>query len=162
MKKIFLLIALSSFTLLNAQFKDNNIFKPGVKDGLVNDDSQFLFGLFNSNNFSMNHSYSLSYSSFGSNGLALGVYTNSMLFKLSTDMNFQVDASLVHSPYNSFGKNFQNNLNGFYISRAQFNYKPYKNFSLSIQYRNFPTYNSIYGYEGFNNRSPFGVDIFDR
>lgn len=161
MKKI-LIIALTLITISFAQFRENNLFKPGVKDGLVNSDPNFLFGLFNSNNFSMNHSYSLSFSSFGSNGLALGVYTNSMLFKLTDNMNFQVDASLVHSPYNSFGKDFQNNLNGFYISRAQFNYKPYENFSLSIQYRNMPGYNSPYGYDDYYNRFPFGTNLFDR
>lgn len=161
MKKILLVILLVTATTSFAQFRENNIFKPSVKDGLIKDDSSFLTGLFNSNNFSMNHSYSLSYSSFGNNGLALGVYTNSLLFKLSGNMNFQVDASLVHSPYNSFGKDFQNNLNGFYISRAQFNYKPFEDFSISIQYRNLPGYNSFYG-DGLSNRNPFDTDYFGK
>ncbi len=40
----------------------------------------------------------MQYSSFGGNGLALGVYTNSMFYRLMANMDVQLDVSLIHSP----------------------------------------------------------------
>ncbi|MBZ0200315.1 MAG: hypothetical protein K8H86_10635 [Ignavibacteriaceae bacterium] len=156
MKKIFL-IMIAFFTAAGfAQFKDPGFPTSNVKDGIITQPSSSLFGFLNSENFSMHHSYSLSYSSFGSNGLALGVYTNSMNFNFSNNLDVQVDASLVHSPYSSFGNDAQNNINGIYLSRAALNYRPWDDVYISVQYRQLPAYASPYGsYYG-------GYSMFDR
>jgi hypothetical protein len=146
MKKVLFIISFLTVAAF-AQFKDNGFPSSTVKDGIVNNSGMSLFGL-SLNNFSMNHSYSLSYASFGSNGLALGVYTNSMFYNVSDNLNIQADVSLVHSPYSSFGQDFQNSINGIYLSKAAINYSPWKDFKINIQYRNIPnTY-----YQGYNNR----------
>jgi len=89
----------------------------------------------------------MSFSSMGSNSLALGVYTNSMFYKVADNLNIEVDASLVHSPYSSFGKDHQNMINGIYLSRAQINYQPWENFNVIMQYRTLPDgYSSPYGW----------------
>jgi hypothetical protein len=91
----------------------------------------------------------MSYSAFGSNGIALGVYTNSMLYNFTDNLNIQADISLVNSPYSTLGQDFQNNLNGIYLSRAAVNYKPWKDVFISLQYRQLPYYYSPYsGYYG--------------
>jgi len=161
MKKI-LLIALVMFSVnCFSQFKDKNIFKPSVQEGLINNNTpSLLLGFFNPDNFSMSHSYSMSYTTSGSNGLALGVYTNTMRYNFTKNFNIQVDASLVHSPYSSFGKNYQNQLNGIYLSGAQLNYQPWKDVNFSVQYRNIPGgyYNDFYGSNRFS--SGFSNDFF--
>ncbi len=165
MKKLLILL-LGVFTMSTfAQFKDPGFPTTDVKDGIINNSSNSLFGFINPDNFQMKQSYSLSYSSFGSQGLALGVYTNSMMYKFSNNLNVQLDASIIHTPYSTFGKNFNNNLNGIYISKAAVNYQPSKDFSISIQYRNLPySYYSPYSYYGgyglgylnsFNDEDPF-------
>jgi hypothetical protein len=145
---LFAIFAVSSF----AQYKDPGFPKNNVKDGIITQPSSSLFGFLNSENFSMHHSYSMSYSSFGGNGLALGVYTNSMNLSLAENLNVQVDASLVHSPYSSFGKDVQNSINGIYLSRAALNYKPWDDVYISVQYRQIPAYSYPYGgyYNSFN------------
>ncbi len=149
MRKIFLftlIIALS----VNAQFKKDPFTKPEVRDGLYAKESggNFLTNLFNSENFSMRHSFDASYSTFGDHGIATTVYTNSMFYKFSDNLNVRLDASLVYSPYNSLGKTFQDNINGLYISRAELNFKPWDDTVIRIQYRNIPAgmYNNYYGY----------------
>jgi hypothetical protein len=151
MKKIVILIFIG-FTLTGfAQFKDSGLENPGVKDGLVDHSSSGnLFGFLNSENFVMKHSYDLSYSAFGAEGFALGVYTNSMFFRINPDLNIQTDISVVNSPYSTLGKNFQNNLNGIYLSRAAINYKPFKDVSISLQYRNLPGAYNPYMYNGLS------------
>jgi hypothetical protein len=161
MKKLAFLLVIFVSLNINAQFKEPGFPTENIRDGIVDHSSNSLFGFLDSDNFVMRHSFNLSYTAFGNQGLALGVYTNSMMLKLSNNMNVQVDASIVQSPYSTLGKNFQNQLNGFYISRAAFNYKPWDDVFISIQYRNLPL-SYHYSDYGFYNRfyNPFFYDGF--
>ncbi|MCC6549580.1 MAG: hypothetical protein IT279_05870 [Ignavibacteriaceae bacterium] len=142
------------------QYKDTEILKPGVKSFIVDDSDSFLFGLFDPSRFAMHHSYSMSYSAGGGNGVALGVYTNSMFFKLASNLNFQIDAQLSHSPYNTFGGTFGEDLSGFRISRAQLNYQPWKNFTVNLSYQQLPA--NAFGYGGgYGNGFYYGNPFFD-
>jgi len=135
-----------------SQFKDKNIFKPSIQEGMINNNTpSLILGFFNPENFSMSHSYSMSYTTSGNNGLALGVYTNTMRYKFADNFNMQLDASLVHSPYSSFGKNYQDQISGIYLSSAQLNYQPWKDVNISVQYRNVPggMFNGFYGLNRF-------------
>ena len=167
MKKLLLVLLVVSFSVNFAQFKDEANKPIDYKSGLLNTNGNSLFGFINPDNFSMHHTFELSYSTFGGNGLALGVYTNSMAYKFSDKLNVEADLSVVNSPYNSFGKEFSKQINGFYLSRAQINYKPTDNMNIMIQYRNVPMtfYNpySYYGGYGYGyGYSPFyGNNSFD-
>ena len=155
MKKYFVIIIVCLTTVSFAQIKKNGFNQPNIQDGIISQNSNPLFGFLNSENFSMNHSYSMSYSSFAGNGLAMGVYTNSMMYKLSNNLNVQVDASFVHSPYNTFGKDFQSDFNKVYISNAAINYKPWDDVFVTFQYRNMPYY-SYDPYSRYYGNSLFG------
>ena len=165
MKKFMIFAVFIISMSVSAQFKEPGFPTESVRDGIIDHSSGSLFGFLNSDNFQMKHSYNLSYSTFGGEGLAMGMYTNSMFLKLNNNMNVQVDASLIHSPYSSFGKDFQNKINGFYITRAAFNYKPWEDVFISIQYRNLPmTYHySDYGFYSNSYYNPFfSGSFFDR
>lgn len=144
MKKIILILMVASLPVYG-QFRDDGLNQPKVKEGIVDQSSGYVFGFLNSENFQMRHSFSLSYSSFGEQGTSLGSYTNSMFYKLMSNLNVQMDVSVLFSPYSSFGQNFQNDINGVYISRAAINYYPFKDMQISIQYRNLPYYNPYFG-----------------
>lgn len=109
-----------------------------------------MFGFFNPANFKMSHSYNFSYTTFGRTSLALGVYTNSMFYKISDPLTMELDISLTHSPFNSFGKEFQNQFNGIHVSRAALNWRPTENTLINLEFRNFPSAfyltNPYYGY----------------
>lgn len=152
---IFVLLSMSVF----GQFKDPVFETEKPKDGILNNSSNSLFGFINPDNFSMHHSIGLSYSTFGNYGTSLATYTNSMMYKFSDDMNIQLDASFVTSPYSSLGKDFQKSIQGVYIDRAAFNYRPWDDFSISIQYRNVPNY----FYDPYNIYNGFyGNSFYDR
>lgn len=159
MKKILILLVLGFSLSGLAQYKNPGTESPKIIDGIVDQSASggSIFGFLNSDNFHMSHSYDLSYQTFGGQGLALGVYTNSMFFKLGSDVNFQTDISVVNSPYSTLGKDFQNSLNGIYLSRAALNYQPYKDLSISVEYSRLPGgYNPYYGFGTFNRFSPWG------
>jgi len=143
---------------LLAQFKQQVESRPSVSESLVRSgNSGLLFGWFDPSRFSMHHSFSLSYMSAGGQGLSLGVYTNSLYYKISDPLDVQFDVSLQHSPYSSFGDT--RDFSGVYLSRAQLNYRPAENMLLQIQYRQLP---SMYWW-GMNRSSMFynGIGSFD-
>ena len=170
MKKLgILFLLLVSISVANAQYKDSGFHDSDIKDAMIdNSHSSMLFGFLNPANFEMHQTYDFSYSAFGGGqGLALGVFTNSMFYKFTNNFNAQLDVSLVHSPYSSLGKDFQNSINGIYISKAALNYKPWKDVSISVQYRNLPSsyyspfsplgspYGYGYGYNMFGDTDSF-------
>ncbi len=154
MKNLTFVLLLAFATFNYGQYKETGLQTTSVKDGITNNSPNNLLGFINMNDFTMRHSFSMQYSSFGNHGLALGMYTNSMFYRFMDNMNVQLDVSLVHSPYSSFGEAFQKDISGVYISNAAINYYPWKDFSIHVQYRNSPYgyYNPFYGmYNPFRN-----------
>lgn len=149
MKKIIIIVAITFCNVMFAQFREQVENQPTMHDGLVrNTVPSLVLGFINPNNFSMKHTVDLSYSAFGNQGMALGVYTNSMLYKFTDNLNISADVSLVNSPYNSFGKDFANRLNGIYLTKAELNYRPWENVTMSVQYRSYPF--GSYGFSRYN------------
>ncbi|HVO73621.1 MAG TPA: hypothetical protein VMT35_06335 [Ignavibacteriaceae bacterium] len=153
MKNLLFLLVFGFTVISYAQYKDPGFPTSHVSDGLINYDTGSLFSFLNSENFSMKHSFSLSYSAFGNQAMSLGVYTNSMFYKFNNNLNAELDVSLVQSPYSTLGKQFQKSIDGFYISKAAVNYKPWNDVLISVQYRNLPYnyYNSYWGFYGDRN-----------
>lgn len=158
MKRIFIVIFIFTVSVTFAQFRDEANNKPDIRSGIVKNNSfGSLLGLINPDNFSMRHSFGLSYSAFGNiGGMTLGVYTNSMSYKFSDNLNLETDISVVNTPYNSFGKEFSKQINGIYLSRAQLTFKPTDNMNVIIQYRSVP--NNYYSPFGYSSYSPFYRD----
>ena len=150
MKTAFILFVLLTTSSITAQFKDTSLEPKSVKDGIVSQNSNFLFGFLNSDDFIMRHSFSMSYSSFAGQGVSLTTYTNSMFYKLMSNLNVQLDVSLMYSPYSTLGDQFQKDISGVYISNAAINYHPWEDFSVHLQYRAMPFgygyYHPFYGY----------------
>ncbi len=148
MKKLsvyLLLLMLSTFSLFS-QYKSEVENRESGYPAILKSQENTILGLFNPENFSMKHSYSMSYSSFGGQGLALGIYTNSMSYKFNDQLNAKADISLVHSPFSSYSKGVTDKLNGIYLSKAELNYKPYDNFIIQLRYQQLPYnyYNPFY------------------
>jgi hypothetical protein len=141
-KKYFLVLFLFTSAISFAQFKGDDSKPIDINSGILNDNPVgSLFSFINPENFSMNHSFGMSYSSFGNNGFALGVYTNIISYEFSEEVNFQINTSFVNSPYSTLGENFTNSINGVYIDNARINYYPSDKFKVSLQFSNSP-----YGY----------------
>jgi len=106
MKKILFLAVFLTITV-SAQYKDTGLQTTSVKDGIVTPSSGNLFNFLNSDDFIMRHSFSMNYSAFAGEGLAVGMYTNSMFYRLMDNLDVQVDVSVTHSPYSTLGEEYQ-------------------------------------------------------
>jgi hypothetical protein len=141
----------------NAQFRRDASDEPSAAQSFVHPPSSDAWlGFFNPENFTMRQSYSMSYSAFGSQGIALGRYTNSMMYKFTDKLDARVDVSLQHSPYSTLDSRLQSSLTGIFIDRAELNYRPADNMFLSVSFRKMPYYYgydspSMMGYPGFFN-----------
>ncbi|MGA9117253.1 MAG: hypothetical protein WB626_10800 [Bacteroidota bacterium] len=122
-----------------AQFKADPRGEGRITDGLlVRPSASALFGWFDPARFHMSHSLSVSYQTFGNQGLSLSTYTNSMLYDFADNLRAQADVSLMYSPWSSFGRQGGMDLGGLFLSRAQVDYRPWENFLVQVQYRNAP------------------------
>lgn len=149
MKKLTLFIFVFITAATFGQFKGDESKPINIQEGILSDNPvSSIFNFFNSNNFSMNHSFSMSYSAMGSNGIALGVYTNKIGYEFSDKLNFQLATSFVNSPYSTFGDSFNKSINGIYIESARLNYQPSEDFNMSLEFSNSP-----FGY--YNRYSPY-------
>ena len=162
MKKYFIVIAcfLTLSMLVNAQFKDEADNSKNIRNGLLAPPpTENILGFINPENFSMDHSISMSYSAFSGQGVAMGVYTNRMKYAFNDKLNVELDASIVNSPYNTLGDSFTSSLNGIYLSKAAVNYKPTNNTYISVQFRQMP---GAYYYSGrpYYMSHSFGRDYF--
>lgn len=151
MKKYIVILFLFSTLVLNAQFKGDDNKPIDLNQGILSDNPVgSLFSFINPENLSMNHSFGMSYSSFGNNGMALGVYTNKISYEFNENLDFQINTSFVNSPYNTLGEKFTNSINGVYLDRARINYRPSDDFNISLQFSNRP-----YGYSNSYSRRSF-------
>jgi hypothetical protein len=121
----------------------------------------FLSQYVNAETVKVSHSYELSYSSFGSEGVGLGVYTTSLRFQPTDRLAARVDVGVAHSPFGSsalqqglgFGPDSQAQV---YLRNATLAYRPTENtmFTISVQQSPFGSYASPYGY------APYGMSPY--
>jgi len=160
MKKLILIIVglILTSNISNAQFK-------GYDDKSTNKSSSgnFLFGLINPNNFTMNHSFNVSMITGRTGNVSLTSYINSMNYKISDRFNVSADVKFQYSPYASSGlgptyaNSVQQNLNGIFLSRASLNYRISDNSFINFEYRRLDEsdyfndyYNPFRQYSGYN------------
>lgn len=159
MKKVLFIAFVISSNLLYAQFKGDDNKNVNIREGILNENPLgSIFSIIDPTKFNMNHEFEMSYSAFGNNGMALGMYTNKLSYEFSEEWDFQLNTSFVNSPYNTLGENFTNSINGIYIDAARLNYQPSDKFKVSLQFSNSPfNYYNNYYYGRF---SPFSGSRF--
>ena len=111
-----------------------------------------LARLFASDKFKLSHSYEMSYSSFGGQGLGLGVYTGSLRWQPTDKLAGRADIAVASSP---FGDAATQEAFGFgqdtparvYLRNAELAYRPTENSMIRFQVQQSPygAYASPYG-----------------
>lgn len=147
---VIMLFLVSSVTY--GQLREDQYKSSDYLGNVVKERSREPGNLGNLFNMTMDHSYSMTFGSFGGQYQNLNAYTNTMHFFFSERMTGRVDLSVLHSP---FGNSYLNvNGNGtevdFIIRNAELNYQLSERSNISVSFRQVPAY----GY-GFNRFSPF-------
>ena len=103
------------------------------------------FRLFDPSRLSLYQSYSLSYFSGGFGSSTVGVYMNSIGYRISDPLYVQVDLGLVHSPGALFGGDARN-LDARIRPNFHLRYAPSQKFNLIVDIRSAPTHYGPWGY----------------
>lgn len=161
MKILILLFSITVFSvsIADAQLR-GDLSGPSDYSGIVSTDNSPSSGSWmNALNMTMNHSYSMTFSSFGGQTQNINAYTNSMLFDISENLDAQVDVSFLHSP---FGNNFMANeslSSRIIIDRARLDYQISDRANISFEFSQRSYQYSPFGYggHGYNRgyHSPF-------
>jgi hypothetical protein len=108
-----------------------------------------LIGL-NPKRFSMQQSYSLSYTSLGGRDFSQGVYLNTMSYQVADPLQVSLQWGVMNQPLSGLGVSslYQN---GFFVSGASVEYKPSRNLSVGVQFNRNP---AGYWYRGYPYYSP--------
>jgi len=130
---VLLLVGLP--VLASAQFKNQVKVGEALKSNKVTSIVSLL-GL-NPDRFTMSQSYSMSFGSIGGQGYNSGLYLNTMMYKISTQLTAHVQIGVSHHP---FGNEFGNTTlkDQMFISGAGFEYKPSDKFGLSLEFSQRP------------------------
>lgn len=125
--------------------------------------SGLILGFINPKNFAIQHSFNMSYGSYGGANVSLASYTATLSYKVRDNLKVSADISMQYSPYASIGSNrlenqaFQNSFNGINLSRVSLDYQPFKNMYISFNYINMK--NNPLGYYGYG---PYGYGPYSR
>jgi len=126
-----------------------DVTKPNISNTLTSAAySNGLLGFLDPSKFEMSHSFSMSYMAFGSGGMMVNTYLNTMNYRFSDKLFLTTNLGIMNSPYNSFGKNSALNQTQFF-GGAGLTYLPSKNTVISIRFESTP-----YLYQPYV-RSPF-------
>lgn len=131
-----------------------DIAKPNISGVLTNPGADFLFGLLDPSKIHMRHSFAMSYGSFGSGGLMLSSYLNTIDYQITEKLFLRTNLGIMTSPYNTYGENFFLNKPQFF-GGAQLDYKINNNTSLQLRFDSAPYYYyrpslGQFGYEPLN------------
>ena len=112
---------------------------PNISSILSTSNGDFLLGFLDPSKIHMHHSFSTSYSAFGSQGMMLSSYLNTIDFQLSENWLLQTNLGLINSPYNTFGENFYLNDTKFF-GGAKLKYRINDQSSVQLQFDYSPYY----------------------
>ncbi|MBI5646182.1 MAG: hypothetical protein HY962_04555 [Ignavibacteriae bacterium] len=149
---LFILLSVSA----HAQFRGQEPRTPSVEEHQIQRSSSSVFGFFDPSRFSMSHSVSMGYLSMGREGLGYSAYTNSMKYQISDPLSVRADITMMYSPVGSLSAKLNNTFSGIFLERARIDYRPSKEFGVSLQFQQMPAYsspwNNAFGYDGLGYR----------
>jgi hypothetical protein len=154
---VVLLLALFAAQQAQAQLRADVPARPAPV-AVYEQPTGFALGqLFNAETLRLSHSYELSYSSFGGQGIGVGLYTSSLRFQPSDRLAARVDVGVAHSPFGSsalqsrFGFSSEQPAQIF-LREATLAYRPTENSMITFSFQQSP-FGGFYGPLGF---SPYG------
>ncbi len=153
-KTLFIILLATAVipSVAGAQLKNETVGKQHFSNNLTQTNPRsFLSTLgLDPSKFQMQHSYSLSFMNFGGTSLSQGMYLNTMSYQLSAPLSVSLQLGMTHNPLQGTGVNSPFT-NGFFVSGANLEYKPSKNFQMSVGYNAYPSsYHNGYYSRGYN------------
>lgn len=148
MKKIIFLSTMILFGFVFAQFKaDVESFDPRLN--LMGPSTGSLFDM---SRIRVDHSFSMNYSSTGTNSAFVNEYVAGINYRISKPMNLRMELGMSYTPYSTFSIPGEEEQAQVYLKSATFDYRPNNQFHFQIGYNTyrpsdllFNSFNKPYG-----------------
>lgn len=101
-------------------------------------------GLLDPSRLSLSHSYTMSYMSSGNQGVARGLFMETIGYRLSNPVTLTFNIGYLHQPYSSYGPDGPLE-SGTFVGGAALTWRPANNMFLHFEVANYPSYPG-YGY----------------
>lgn len=156
--RIFLAIVLLTAILLtadiaSAQFKESEPVKPSTEMFQARPVTTFN-SLIDPSRISMHHMYSFTYFTGSGKDGTLGIYTNTMNYRLSDPLSLNINLGLAHQPFGPehgmIGTDKAKFMHG-----AELVYKPNSKFQLNVGYNNTPHFGGLNMFNRFSRDNDF-------
>ncbi len=151
MKAFLILFTLFTFSV-NAQLKTNTGQPIDIRGGITSPVPGSLLSFLDRDHFRMTQSYGMSYYSGGGQSGTLGMYTNSMNFRLSDPLLLRLNIGVMHQPFGA--PKGSKNQNAQVMQGMELIYRPNKYFQFQAGFSNTPFVNSSAGAGVFNQFVP--------
>ncbi len=141
----FILFLVCFPAVLSAQYKH----QPTIKEALSSPASGLVLGFLDPEKFSMNHSFSASFVTFGGNSMMVNSYVNTINYQFSAPLSLRLNLGLMNTPYSSFntqpGLSNALDLNSTRLfGGAELMYRPSENTAVTLGVDVRPGYNYYY------------------
>ncbi|MDA3837858.1 MAG: hypothetical protein PF574_02635 [Candidatus Delongbacteria bacterium] len=133
MKKIIFVSAMVLFGFVFAQYKaDVESFDPRMN--LMTPSTGSMFDM---SKIKVDHSFSMNYSSSGTNSNFVNEYVAGINYRISDPMNLRLELGMSYTPYSTFTIPGEEQEAQVYLKSATFDYRPNKQFHLQVGYNNY-------------------------
>lgn len=133
MKKIIFVSTLMIFGLIFAQFRtDVESFDPRMN--LITPSTGSLFDM---SRIKIDHSFSMNYSSSGTNSTFVNEYVAGINYRISEPMNLRMELGMSYTPYSTLSAPGEEQQAQVYLKSATFDYRPSKQFHIQVGYNNY-------------------------
>ena len=133
--------------LLSAQFKEKEDFDPRQKLLSTNTSSG---GLLDAERFSLDQTYSMSYSSGSAHSMATGAYVAGLNYRFSDPLSMKLELAASFMPYSTFSLPSDQKTQ-VYFKSATLDYRPNDTFRMKIRVEHNP--GGAAGYNALNSRT---------
>ncbi|MCK5759851.1 MAG: hypothetical protein KAH33_01065 [Candidatus Delongbacteria bacterium] len=133
MKKIIFAAILLTFGFAFSQFRsDVQEFDPRIN--LMTPSTGSLFDM---SRIKIDHSFSMNYSSTGTNSAFVNEYVAGINYRISDPMNLRMELGMSYVPYSTFSIPGEEQDAQVYLKSATFDYRPNNKFHLQIGFNNY-------------------------
>ena len=120
---------------------ENGYYETRVSDYLRSGSGNGLgikpLGFLDPSRMTFSHSYSMSYFSSGSDGIAQGLFMETIGYRLSNPLTLTLNLGYLHQPYSSLDQGGAYQTDSF-VGGAALTWRPKNNMFLHIEFRNYP------------------------
>ena len=106
------------------------------------------FSFLDPSRFNLTHSYGLTFFSGGGTSGSMGMYNGTITYQLARPLTLTFNIGILHDPSSIWNDNKKFGNNAIFLPSGRIDWRPSKNFMMSVGFERGPAYNQNYNFPG--------------